>query len=128
MALTYQPPYEQTPIIAQVKIATANTNTDGTGTLGAVLTGSTNGTGVTSITIKAEVTTTAGMVRLYIDNLSIVCLIYEQNIAAITKTATVAAFYVNIPFEDLIIPSGYILKASTEKAESFSIIAFAGNL
>lgn len=127
MAVTHEAIFTQVPVIGMVKIATINTATDGSGTLGTVITGSTDGTKITSVTIKAEVSTTAGMVRLFIDNGTTIHLIYEQNIAAITKSATVAAFYNNIFFDDLILPSGYILKAGTEKGESFSIIAFGGN-
>ena len=127
MAANKQPIFALLPVVGMVKISTANANRDGTGTLGTVLTGATgSGTKVTSITIKAEASTTAGMIRLYINNTSTTHLIFEQTIPAITASATVAAAYYSLPFFDMVIPSGYILYASTEKAESFSIIAFGG--
>jgi hypothetical protein len=127
MAANESPIFTLYPVIGSVKISTANANRDGTGTLGTVLTGAAgSGTKVASITIKAEVITTAGMVRLFIDNGVTVHLIYEQVITAVPASATVAAFYINIPFNDLVVPDGYILKAGTEKAEQFSITAFGG--
>lgn len=128
MAANQKPIFTLFPVVGMVKISTANANRDGTGTLGTVLTGATgSGTKVTTIVIKAEVTTTAGMVRLFIDNGVTIHLIYEQTIAAITASATVAAAYYSIPFADMVIPDSYILKAGTERAESFSIIAFGGD-
>jgi len=127
MAANTTPIFTLLPVVGMVKISTANANRDGTGTLGTVLTGATgSGTKVTSITIKAEVTTTAGMIRLFINNGATTHLIYEQTIPAIIASATVAAAYYSIPYFDMVIPSGYILYASTEKAESFSIIAYGG--
>jgi hypothetical protein len=127
MAANENPIFTLLPVVGMVKISTANANRDGTGTVGTVLTGATgSGTKVTSITIKAEVATTAGVVRLYINNGVITSLIYEQVITVTPASATVAAYYVNIPFNDMVIPATYTLLASTEKAESFSIIAYGG--
>ena len=50
----------------KVLISTANSNLDGTGTLGTVLTAASNGTLIKAITVKAQVNTTEGMVRLFL--------------------------------------------------------------
>lgn len=130
MTANRHPIHTNVQILATVQISTANTNRDGTGTLGTVLTGAADGTRIHKITIKAAVTTTAGMIRLYIDNLTNVRLWKEITVDAVTPSATVEAFseVIDLPGEDALnIPSGYILKASTEKAEAFNVIAEGGN-
>src|ERR1700743_191257 len=47
-------------------ISTANSNRDGTGTLGTVLTAGANGTLIPSVVVKAQGNTTAGAIRLFI--------------------------------------------------------------
>ena len=117
-----------TPKIHMVQIATANTNRDGTGTLGTGITGSTNGTRIARIDVIATGTTTAGMVRFFIDNLTNVRLWEEVSVSAITPSATVEVFKGEfVPTEPLVLPSGYILKFSTHNAETFNIIQHAGD-
>ncbi len=111
-----------------VQIATANTNRDGTGTLGTGITGGTNGTRIIRIEAVATGTTTAGMVRVYIDNLTNVRLIEEIPVTAITPSASVEVFKGSIvPTEPLVMPSGYILKFSTHNAETFNVVQYAGD-
>jgi len=104
-----------------VAIATANTNLDGTGTLGTVLTGASNGTLIVSVTIKAIVNTTQGMVRLFVNGGGTTQLIAEIEIPAVTKSGDDPAFETRLPL-NYALKSGYILKASTEKAETFNVI------
>lgn len=130
MAANKEPIFTLTPVIGAVQISTANANLDGTGALGTVITGGTNGTRISKITIKSIVTTTAGIIRLFIDNGSAAFLFKEILVAAITKSATVAAFAyeLGLPGESaLVLPTGYSLKAATEKAEAFNVIAEGGN-
>ena len=113
----------------RIQIATANTNLDGTGTLGDIITGGSQGTHVQMIRFKAEGTTTAGMLRLYIYDTVTTNLLKEFLVAAITPSATVQSFEVEwIPSVNLILASGEILRCSTEKAESFTAFAFGGDL
>ncbi len=128
MALTYNPPFVQVPFIAEIQISTANANRDGTGTLGSVKTGTPNGSRISKITVKAAVTTTVGIVRLFIDNnAGSVLLLKEILVSAITASGTVATFVdESLYSEGLILPSGYILKASTVNAEAFNVIAEGG--
>lgn len=60
------PAFAVTPRISAVNIATANTARDGTGTLGHLITGASTGTRIAEIVTQARVTTTAGMVRVFI--------------------------------------------------------------
>ncbi|MEO5642030.1 MAG: hypothetical protein ABIQ40_08485 [Bacteroidia bacterium] len=103
-------------------ISTANTNLDGTGTLGTVLTAASNGTLIKSVTIKAQVSTTAGMVRLFVSGGGATELIAEIEVPAVTKSATDPSFenYMEINYA---LKSGYILKASTVNAEAMNVIA-----
>lgn len=130
MAANINPIFTLTPVIGVVNISTANTNRDGTGTLGTVITGSTNGTRISQIVIKALGATTAGIVRLFIDNGVSVHLWKEISISAISPSDTVIAFSASVDLTGeyaLILPNSYILKAGTEKAESFAVFAEGGN-
>lgn len=128
MAANQSPIFTLTPKIHMVQIATANTNRDGTGTLGTGITGGTNGTRITRIDVVATGTTTAGMVRLFIDNGTNVRLWEEIPVTAITPSATVEVFKGSfVPTEPLVLPSAYILKFSTHNAETFNVIQHAGD-
>lgn len=118
------PIYGLTPNSAVVSIATANANLDGTGTIGTLLTAGANGSFVVGVWIKAIVTTTAGMVRLYVYDGANYFLCHEEPIPAITKSATVPAFETYVSLNKSL-PSGYSLRASTEKAETFKLICEA---
>lgn len=103
-------------------ISTANSNLDGTGTLGTVLTAAGNGTKVKSVTIKAVGSTTAqGMVRLFVDE-GTARLIAEIEIPIVTQGSADEGFEIFLPL-DLDLQSGAILKASTQIANTFNIIA-----
>lgn len=124
------PLFTQTPKIGTVAISTANANRDGTGTIGTVLTAGASGTRVHRVSIKATVTTTTGTIRLFIYTGSTYFLWREIPVTAITVSATQAAFEYNLELlgeRALILPNGYSLRASTEKAENFNIIAEGGD-
>lgn len=103
-------------------ISTANTNLDGTGTLGTVLTAASNGTLVKTVFIKAITNTTRGMIRLFITGGGNTRLFAEVKVPAVTKSAISSSFYAVLDI-NYNLKSGYILKASTEIAESFAITA-----
>jgi len=132
MPANTNPIFTLTPHISSARIATANTNRDGTGTLGAVITGTTNGTRVDRILITATGTTTAGMVRIFIDDGTNVRFWQEVSVTAITASGTVKSFTATISSPDstaplLVLPSSYVLRAGTNNAEQFDVIAFAGD-
>ncbi len=106
----------------KILISTANSNLDGTGTLGTVLTAASNGTLIKTINIKAQVSTTEGMVRLFIYDGTNTRLIQEIPVPTVTKSATTPAFEYkwscNIPLK-----ATWVLKASTQNAEGFSVTA-----
>ena len=103
-------------------ISTANSNLDGTGTLVTVLTAASNGTLVKTITIKATGNTTEGMVRLFLFDGSVTRLIQEIEVPPVTQAATTPAFEF-VWNCDLKLKSGLVLRASTQNAETFNVIA-----
>ncbi len=120
------PVFTDTPNIQAVSIATANTNLDGTGTIGTVFTAGSGGSRIHRIKIKAIVTTTAGMIRLFLYDGSTYYLYSEIAVPAITKSASVAAFEATLQLWGegaIVLPNGWSLRAATEKAETFKIIA-----
>lgn len=122
--------------IGNGQVSVANPNLDGTGALVTIFDGSNfNGFLIDYIHIQAIVATTAGMVRLFLDDGVNVRLWKEIAVSAITPTATVKAFEIDvfpvasdtsIPLGSAGGPSAYIVKASTEKAETFNITAHGG--
>jgi hypothetical protein len=127
MGVNSVPRFTETAIIGVGQVTVANANRDGTGALVSIVTGATHGTLIERVTIQAIVTTTAGMVRLFLDDTSNVRMIKEILVTAITASGTVAAFsYDWTPPSDLILPSTWILKASTENAEAMNVHAYGG--
>lgn len=110
-------------------ITTANTNLDGTGTINTnmweVVTAASNGTMIQSVSIKAQVSTTPGMVRLFIYDGTNTRLLTEIQVPAVTKSATASSFAYLLDFGgcDFALKSGYKLRATTENSESFNVIA-----
>ena len=114
--------YAATVQTAQAQISTANTNRNGTGTIGTVITGATNGTRVDDISIVATGTTTAGVVRLFISDGTNVRLWQEILVSAITPSTTVQVWSYTLLNQALILKSGWSLQASTNNAETFNVI------
>lgn len=123
------PSFAATPKLGIVNISTANTNRDGTGTIGTVLSAGASGSRVRGLAVKATGTTTAGMVRIYLHDGTTARLWREIPVSAITPSATVESFgaYLNEATNPelfpLALPSGWSLRASTHNAESFNVAA-----
>jgi len=107
-------------------ISTANALRDGTGTLGTVYTAGASGARIDKINITATGTTTSGMIRLFSGTTG-QNLIQEIPVMAITPSATTPAFTVDVVFDSgLMLQATYLLKAGTEKAESFNVTVVNG--
>lgn len=129
--------YTSTPKNGSTQISVANTNRDGTGTLGTVYTAGTSGARIDSILIQATSTTTAGMIRFFLstDAGTTKRLIGEVAVTAATPSGTAQAFSVALNSnvsgfleKGLILESSAILYASTHNAETFNVIPnIAGN-
>lgn len=122
------PNYAATPRCGLAAISTANTARDGTGTLGTVFTAGSSGSRIDTIVVQATVTTTAGMVRLFVHDGTNARLWREVGVSAITVSATVAGFREEIALEQpLLLPNGYSLRAAPHNAEAFNVIAIGGD-
>lgn len=121
MATTAQ--YASTAQTAQVQISTANTNRDGTGTIGTLIIGATNGTRVDDIYITATGAVTAGVVRLFISNATNIRLWQEILVTATSPNVTTAVWSYTLLNQALLLKSGWYLAASTNNAETFNVIA-----
>lgn len=114
--------YAATPRAAAAQISTANTNRDGTGTIVTVLTAGSNGSRVDDITVIATGTTTAGMVRLFVNDGTNTRLWQEIPVTAATPSGTVQAFASTLLNQALLLPNGYSLRAATNNAETFNVV------
>lgn len=123
------PAFAVTPRIASVNIATANTNRDGTGTVATLITGASTGTRIAEIVVQARVTTTAGMVRIFLYDGTTYRFFDEVSIAAATVSASVKGTRVSTTYNNLILPSAsWSIVVATHNAESIDVIALGADL
>lgn len=132
MAQNLNPVFALTPRTAIVQISTANTNRDGSGTLGTFFQAGPNGARLDCISIKATGTTTAGMIRLFLTKGGSTRLWKEIPVSAITPSGTVAAFeaVVEVSGHDdmpMVLEADTIVKVGTHNAETFNVIGQGGD-
>lgn len=130
--MSTSPQFAAIPNTSAITIATANTARNGTGTIGTIFTAGSNGSRIDKIVIHAQATVTAGAIRFFIHDGTSYFLFKEIPVVATTPAATTPAFSAVLSQEieatlPLILPPGYSLRASTEKSESFNIIAVGGD-
>lgn len=113
------------PVIGMAQVATANAARDGTGTIAILVTGGLAGTRITLIRVVATVTTTGGMIRLFLDDGTDVRLWKEIQVSAITVSATDPAFSTDyVPTKPLVLPDEtWELQVATEQAEAINVYA-----
>lgn len=110
-------------ITTGIAIATAaNSNLDGTGTLYDVITGAKNGTLVKRIIIKAQGSTSQGVVRLYYKVGATNFLINEFVVPALTQDATHQT-YIAVINEPFYLEATDLLRVSTQVANTFIVTA-----
>lgn len=119
MATTAQ--YASTVRTAQAQVSVANTNRNGTGTIVTVFTAGSSGSRIDDIYITATGTTTAGVVRLFLNDGTNTYLFEEILVTAITPSTTVAVFQATLLNQAIVLASGWSLRASTNNAETFNI-------
>lgn len=130
------PAFATTPKIGIAVVSAANTARDGSGTIATVFTAGSSGSVIHRIVIRATVTTTGGMVRLFIHDGSNARLWRESVVSAVTVGAATEGFSEEMNLSGaasdgdppLVLPTGYSLRASTHNAESFNVIAEGGDL
>lgn len=121
--------------LQRVRIATANVNRDGTGTIADLMSAvaPTEGARIEGIRVVAEGTTTAGVIRLFTHDGTNWRLFDEILVTAVTPSTTVKVwepingYTIPLPGGFLNLPSGYKLGASTHNAEAFIIHVAGGS-
>jgi len=114
---------QNTAVNGAVTISTANTNRDGTGTIGLLLTAADSGVLVNTITVKAVNSVDNGMVRLFLYNGSNYFLLTEFIVKATDPSCGTRTFEttLNLPSGFYVAPSNS-LYVSTERADTFNVI------
>jgi hypothetical protein len=116
------PNFATTIRTAAIALVAANAARDGTGTIVDVMAAGASGTRIDDLDISAKVTTTAGMVRLFLKNGTTYFFWREYQVPANTVSATNPAWAMSLSNLGLILASGWSLAASTEKAEAFNVL------
>ena len=113
--------------VSAVSIATADTSRTSPTNVGTVFTAGASGSRIDEVNIIATGTTTSGVVRLWIHTGSAYYLLQEVLVPAITPSVTTASFSAVFTYNNLMLPSGYSLRATTNNSEPFNVIAFGGD-
>lgn len=125
------PAFASVPRSASGQVSAANANRDGTGTIVSIFTPPAAGARIEEVYAQATVTTTAGMVRLFISNDSGVTwrLFDELPVTAVAVAASTPGWRTKRAYTNLILADAtWRLGASTNNAEAINIFAFGGDL
>ena len=126
------PTYAANPrSIDRAAVSAANTNRDGSGTIVSIATGSAAGFKVMEVVAQAVVTTTAGMIRLFIstNSGSTWDLFDELPVSAITVSASTPASRAVKNYNNLVLfGTTNVLGASTHNAEAHEVYALGADL
>lgn len=117
--------------IDHAAVTVANANRDGTGTIVTIAQGSAAGFRVERVVAQAIVTTTAGMIRLFLstDSGASWDLFDELPVGAATPSASVAAARSSRAYSDLtLFGTSNRLGASTHNAEAHEVWALGSDL
>lgn len=121
------PSFAATPRCAGVSISSADTSRTSPTNVGTVFTAGSSGSRIDEVWITAAGTSTTNTVRLFIYTGSTYYLLEEIAITAITPAAGTQSFTTTLTFNTLVIPSGYSLRATTNNAETYHVLAFGGD-
>jgi hypothetical protein len=127
-----QAQYASRPRCEVGQVSTANTARDGTGTIASIFVAGLEGSRIDQIRIHATDTTTAGMIRFFINDGTNTRLWKELPVIAITPGASTPAWSANVASQfdlelPLVLPATHSLQAATHNAETFNIIAIGGD-
>ena len=121
------PSFAATVRASAVNIATADTSRTSPTNVGTVFTAGSSGSRIDEVNIVSTGTTTAGVVRLWVYTGSTYYLLSETIVTATTPSTTQAVFSSVSTYNNLMLPNGYSLRATTNNSESFNVIAFGGD-
>lgn len=122
------PQFASSPRLGVGLLSTANTNTNGSGTLVSVMSAGSSGTKINEILVQASSTVTAGMVRIFVFDGTTNYLFDEFPVTATIPSSNSAAYRLYKVYDNLVLPSGYSLRASTSNAESFNVMIWGADL
>jgi hypothetical protein len=126
------PAFISTPRIGRCSLSTANTATDGTGTITDLITGVAAGTRVLSINVQGTATVVAALVNIFLWDGTQWDLFDQVTITATTGSNTVKGYRLVTAYTDLVLPStSYKLGATISVAPSTGTVrvaAFGGDL
>ena len=126
------PSFISTPRIGRLSLSTANTATDGTGTINDLIVGVAAGTRVLSVNVQGTATTVAGLVNLFLWDGTQWDLFDQVTITATTGSNTVKGYRLVTAYTDLVLPSAsYKLGATISVAPTTGTVrvsAWGGDL
>ena len=126
------PAFISTPRIGRCSLSTANTATDGTGTITDLITGVAAGTRVLSINVQGTATTVAALVNIFLYDGTNYDLFDQFTITATTGSNTVKGYRLVTAYTDLVLPTAsWKLGATISVAPTTGTVrvaAFGGDL
>ena len=126
------PAFISTARIGRCSLSTANTATDGTGTITDLITGAAAGTRVLSINVQGTATTVAALVNIFLYDGTNYDLFDQFTISATTGSTTVKGYRLVTSYTDLVLPSAtWKLGATLTVAPTSGTVrvaAFGGDL
>jgi len=126
------PAFISAPRIGRLSLSTANTATDGTGTISDLIVGVSAGTRVLSINVQGTATTVASLVNIFLFDGTNWDLFDQVTITATTGSNTVKGYRLVTAYTDLVLPSAsYKLGATISVAPTTGtvrVLAFGGDL
>jgi hypothetical protein len=120
------PIFAATPRCSAVSISTAAANNRTGTSASTIFTAGSSGSRIEEVRMKAQGTTTAGTVRFYVHNGTSFFILTEQAYGANTVSGSNPSLEYTIQFTNLILPSGYSLRANIESG-TWDITAFGGD-
>ena len=126
------PAFISAPRIGRLSLSTANTATDGTGTINDLIVGVAAGTRVLSVNVQGTATTVAALVNLFLWDGTQWDLFDQVTITATTGSNTVKGYRLVTAYTDLVLPSAsYKLGATITVAPTTGTVrvsAWGGDL
>jgi hypothetical protein len=126
------PAFISAPRIGRCSLSTANTATDGTGTITDLITGVAAGTRILSINVQGTATVVAALVNIFLYDGTNYDLFDQFTITATTGSTTVKGYRLVTAYTDLVLPTAsWKLGATISVAPSSGTVrvaAFGGDL
>lgn len=123
MAANTAPIFGLTPVIWKNTVATANTARDGTGTIATIGSAGANGTRIDEITIKATGDPADSVVTVFLFDGATYFLFDEFDIGdPAAASATVAGYREVRTYRNLVLPTGWSLRAAITVALTSGVI------